>query len=141
MNPRKVKLQTTTLFDGHTHHIVECRGFRDGLAVFGWNEAPEMLLTTKQLHAEGLCRNRQDPAALLVFRHHRPYSRETVSELFWRDLAAPSVPRSPLQVLSLVSARRALRVCVTCTEEQTYRVPTSTHQCWACFDLDLEAAA
>ncbi|MFD9890957.1 RRQRL motif-containing zinc-binding protein [Amycolatopsis sp. NPDC059027] len=132
MNPRKLRKQITTVFDGRTHHVCECRGFRDGLPVFGWGEAPSTLLTVSQLREVDMRPNGQDPVALLVFRHHKPYARETVAELFSVELAAERRQR-PGQT---DAANRALRTCVTCTVEQDYRCPTSTRQCWTCFEIE-----
>ncbi|MEU4672439.1 RRQRL motif-containing zinc-binding protein [Amycolatopsis sp. NPDC023774] len=133
MNPRNGKQQITRVFDGRTHHVCLCRGFRDGLPVFGWGEAPSTLLTKGQLREARLRPNGQDPVALLVFRHVKPYARETVAELFSVELAAPKRTAAPGQMVHAMEARRT---CVDCTEVQDYCVPTSTRQCWACFEIE-----
>jgi hypothetical protein len=134
MNPRNRQQHVVTVFDGRVHHVAFCRGWLDQLPVFGWGESPSTLLTRSQLREAGLRPNGQDPVALLVFRHHRPYRRETVAELFSVELAAPYRPERAGQT---AAANAALRVCVDCAREQTYRVPTSTRQCWNCFDAEL----
>jgi len=136
VNPRNRRQQVTTVDDGRTLHAVLCRGFRDALPVFGWGEAPSVLLTRSQLRDAGLRPNGQDPKGLLVFRHHKPYARETVAELFSVELAAPRRTPTPAQLQALQHAMRARRVCVHCTVEQDYCVPTSTRQCWACFEIE-----
>ncbi|MFI6026378.1 RRQRL motif-containing zinc-binding protein [Amycolatopsis magusensis] len=136
MNPRNRKQTVVTVFDGRTHHVALCRGERDGLPVFGWGEAPSTLLTRSQLRAVELRPNGQDPVALLVFRHHRPYARETVAELFSIERAAAYRPPTSAQRAALARAMEARRVCVDCTRVQEYCVPTSTRQCWACFELE-----
>lgn len=95
MNPRNRRQTVTTVFDGRTHHVALCRGEQDGLPVFGWGEAPSTLLTRSQLRAVGLRPNGQDPVALLVFRHVKPYARETTAELFSVELAAAYRPPTP----------------------------------------------
>lgn len=136
MNPRNRRQTVTTVFDGRTHHVALCRSERDGLPVFGWGEAPSTLLTRSQLRAIGLRPNGQDPVALLVFRHHRPYARETTAELFSVELAAAYRPPTPAQLTALDRAMEARRTCVDCAGIQDYCVPTSTRQCWTCFDLE-----
>ncbi|WP_328645209.1 hypothetical protein OHS58_34050 [Amycolatopsis sp. NBC_00348] len=136
MNPRNRRQTVTKVFDGRTHHVALCRGERDGLPVFGWSEAPSTLLTRSQLRAVGLRPNGQDPSALLVFRHHLPYARETTAELFSVELAAPYRPPTPAQLTALDRAMEARRTCVDCAGIQDYCVPTSTRQCWTCFDLE-----
>ncbi|MFJ9787817.1 RRQRL motif-containing zinc-binding protein [Amycolatopsis sp. NPDC101161] len=131
MNPRNRRQAVTTVFDGRTHHVALCRGERDGLPVFGWGEAPSTLLTRTQLREVGLRPNGQDPVALLVFRHVKPYARETVAELFSVERAAAKRPPVPGQLDHAMEARRT---CVDCSEVQEYCVPTSTRQCWTCFE-------
>jgi hypothetical protein len=136
VNPRNRRQFVVTVFDGRVHNVALCRGWLDGLPVFGWGESPSTLLTRSQLRDAGLRPNGQDPVALLVFRHHRPYRRETVAELFSVELAAPRRAPSPAQCRALEFAMRARRVCVSCAREQDYCVPTSTRQCWDCFDTE-----
>ncbi|MET7990532.1 RRQRL motif-containing zinc-binding protein [Amycolatopsis sp. NPDC005232] len=133
MNPRNRKQEVTTVFDGRTHHTCLCRGFRDGLPVFGWHEAPSTLLTKGQLREAGLRPNGQDPVALLVFRHVKPYARETVAPLFSVELAALKGIAAPGQMDHAMEARRT---CVECGEIKEYCVPTSTRQCWTCFEIE-----
>lgn len=143
MNPRNRKQEVVTVFDGRSHLVALCRGFREGLPVFAWGEAPPTLLTVSQLAAargedapHGLSPGGQDPVALLVFRHHRPYRRETVAELFSVERARPKV-RTAARMRNLACAERALRTCVDCAREHGYRMPTSTRQCWDCLDAEL----
>lgn len=121
-----------TVFDGRTHHVALCRGFRDGLPMFGYGEAPSVLLTFSQLREIRMRPNGQDPVALLVFRHHKPYRHEETTELYSIELAAP-MRGSDLQRRAKVrNALRARRICHTCGEDVGYYVPTSTRQCWEC---------
>ena len=136
MNPRNRRQRVTFVDDGRILHAVLCRGFRDTLPVFGWGEAPSVLLTRSQLREAGLRPNGQDPKGLLVFRHHRPYARETVAELFSVELAAPRRTPTPAQLAALDRAMEARRVCVDCGRIQSYCVPTSTRQCWHCFEIE-----
>jgi len=134
MNPRNRRQHVVTVFDGRTHHAALCRGFRDGLPVFGWGEAPSTLLTRSQLRAAGLRPNGQDPVALLVFRHVKPYRRETTAELFSVELAAARRTPTAAQRAAIERALEARRVCVDCARVVDYYVPTSTRQCLECFE-------
>lgn len=137
MNPRKRKQKVTRVYDGRTHHVALCRGFRDALPMFGWGEAPSTLLTRSQLREVGLRPNGQDPVALLVFRHHKPYRHEETTELFSVELAAPMRGTEQQRRAKVRNALRARRICHTCREDVGYYVPTSTRQCWTCEGLDL----
>ncbi|MEU3274512.1 RRQRL motif-containing zinc-binding protein [Saccharomonospora sp. NPDC006951] len=130
-----------TVFDGRSHQVALCRGFRDGLPVFGWGEAPATLLTVSQLRAVGLRRNGQDPLALLVFRHHRPLARETVAELFSAERAAPMRGTEAQRRAKVQGALRARRICTECRRDVGYCVPTSTGICWECETATWEVAA
>ncbi|WP_410662790.1 RRQRL motif-containing zinc-binding protein [Amycolatopsis sp. lyj-84] len=126
---------------GDTVLVAEARGVREGLPWFGWDEAPAGLATPSQLREAGLSRAGLDPVALLVFRHRKPYARETVAELFSVDQAArrpePSQAQQVSRLQNLKHAMRARRTCVDCTEEQDYCVPTSTRQCWRCLQIEM----
>lgn len=134
MNPRNRRQHVVTVFDGRTHHAALCRGFRDGLPMFGWGEAPSTLLTRSQLREAGLRPNGQEPVALLVFRHVKPYRRETTAELFSVELAAPRRVPTAAQLAAIERALEARRVCVDCARIGTDYVPTSTRQCLECFE-------
>ncbi|UJW33649.1 hypothetical protein L3Q67_07755 [Saccharothrix sp. AJ9571] len=138
MNPRKRKQTVVTVFDGRVHHVALCRGFLDGLPAFAWGEAPSVLLTKSQLRDAGLRPNGQDPLALLVFRHHKPFRHETVAEPFSVELAAEVRPLRPGQ---LDAANQARRTCGGCDQVKPYVVPTSTRRCWDCFDADTAGVA
>ncbi|WP_435061910.1 RRQRL motif-containing zinc-binding protein [Amycolatopsis thermoflava] len=137
MNPRRRKQRPVTIYDGRTHLVVLCRGFLDGLPVFGYGEAPATLLTRSQLRAAGLRPGGADPVALLVFRHFKPYARETVAELFSVEKALPHRPATPAQRRAIRAALQARRTCQTCGEDVGYYVPTSTRQCWTCEGAEL----
>ncbi|MBK1784547.1 RRQRL motif-containing zinc-binding protein [Prauserella cavernicola] len=141
MNPRNRKQRPVTVFDGHTHHVALCRGFRDGLPMFGWGEGPSTLLTESQLSSVGLRRNGQDPVALLVFRHHKPYRREETTELFSVERAAPKRGTLAQRRAKVQEALRVRRICVECRQDVGYYVPTSTRVCWQCESGTWEVAA
>lgn len=137
MNPRNRSQQVVFVHDGRSTHAVLCRGFRETLPVFGWGEVPSFLCTRTQLRDAGLRPNGQDPKGLLVFRHRKPYARETVAELFSIELAAARRTPSPAQLVALGRAMEARRVCVAgCGLIKDYCVPTSTRQCWTCFEAE-----
>jgi hypothetical protein len=132
VNPRNRKQTVVPVFDGRTHLVALCRGRQDGLPVFGWGEAPATLLTRMQLREIGLRPGGQDPVALLVFRHFKPYAHETVAELFSVELARPRRTPTPAQRRAIAAALRARLVCRACGQDVGYYVPTSTRQCWEC---------
>jgi hypothetical protein len=141
VNPRNRKQTVVTVFDGRTHQVALCRGFLDGLPVFGWGEAPPTLLTRAQLRAVGLRPGGADPVALLVFRHFKPYRRETVAELFSVERAKERRTPTPSQRRAIAAALRAPRICQTCRTDVGYYVPTSTRQCWTCEGAELAEVA
>ena len=132
-NPRNRRQEVVVMFNGR---VELCRGFLYGLPVFAWGEAPADLLTRDQLRGAGLQPGGHDPVALLVFRHVKPYARETVASLYRTDLAVARQPATVTQLRGLAAAHRVRRTCRTCGCLQTYYVPTSTRQCWDCWDLD-----
>jgi hypothetical protein len=79
--------------------------------------------------------------ALLVFRHVKAYRHETVAPLFSVELAAARRVPSSAQLRAIGRALQARRVCVDCTQEMPYYVPTSTRQCWGCFDAEMSGVA
>ena len=137
MNPRKRKQKVVTIYDGRTHHVTLCRGFRDMLPMFGYGEAPSTLLTFSQLREIGMRPNGQNPKALLVFRHFKPYRHEETSELFSVELAAPIRGTALQRRAKVQNALRARRTCQECRRDVGYYVPTSTRQCWECEGIDL----
>jgi hypothetical protein len=141
VNPRNRKQRPVTIYDGRVHHVALCRGFLDSLPMFGWGEAPSVLLTVSQLRDAGLRPGGQDPLALLVFRHFKPYARETVAELFSVELAKPRRTPTPAQRVAIAAALRARRVCQTCGVDVGYYVPTSTRRCWDCEGGELAEVA
>lgn len=121
-----------------------CLGFQDGLPVFGYRGRlcfhPRRfdLATRSQLRSVGL-RPGGDPVALLRFRHRKPFRREEIAELFLIHEALPKRPPTPAQLAALRRAHEVRRTCVECGHTYEYYVPTSTRQCWACFDEELTA--
>jgi hypothetical protein len=132
-NPRNRTQHVVVMFDGR---VELCRGFLDGLPVFGWNEAPADLLTRSQLRDAGLRPGGQDPVALLAFRHFKPFRHETLAELFRVDLARERRTPTPAQRAAICRALRARRTCQTCGHVVDYYVPTSTRQCWDCWETE-----
>ena len=137
MNPRQRRQQVVTIDDGRTHHVTLCRGFRDMLPMFGYGEAPSTLLTFSQLREIGMRPNGQNPKALLVFRHVKPYRREETTELYSVELAAPMRGTERQRRAKVQNALRTRRTCQECRRDVGYYVPTSTRRCWECEGIDL----
>lgn len=127
---RRPRFEVTTLWDGRT---VFCRGYRDGLPVFGWHDVPSGLATRRQLRAAGLRPGGQDPVALLVFGHRKPARRVEVAHLYRLDLAHPKRTPTLAQRAAIELALEARRTCRTCHQDRGYYLPTSTRQCWTCW--------
>ena len=118
------------------------RGWRDGLPVFGWREAPPELATRRGLRALGLSRRGLDPVALLVYRHRKPYRREECAELYLTAQARPVLPMTPAEWAAHDAMMRARRTCRTCRRAVDHCVRGSLRQCSACYsDARLEAAS
>lgn len=137
MGGRQWPISETTLWDGRT---VFCRGTWEGLAVFAWRgrpcAAPRGLLTRRQLRAKGLRPGGQDPVALLMFRHIKPFRRVELCELFREDLAVPVRPMTPAKEKALEAANRARRFCHTHQGHVDHVVRGPKKQCAACFSAD-----
>lgn len=123
-----------TEFDGVT---VYCRGWWEGRPVFAYRgrpcAVPPGLGTRRQLRAVGLRPGGQDIAAWLLFWHRRPYRRQELAALYRIALAKPVRPMTAGRVLALDRAMAARRTCRSCGQVQDYCVPTSTRQCWTCW--------
>jgi hypothetical protein len=127
--------ETTLPWNGQT---VFCRGTWDGLPVFGFRgrpgAVPAGLLTRRQLRAKGLRPGGQDPVALLVFRHAKPYRRQELCELFREELAVPVRAMTPAKWAAVEAAMQARRTCPQCQQDVGYCVPKSYGKCWNCFE-------
>lgn len=110
--------------------MVWCRGFRDGLPVFGWGEAPADWKTKRQLWAAGLRRRPgQDPVGLLVWRRGR-----RTAELFDSRLALPKRPMTPRWQEAIIKMHLAHYVCRRCGQEQCRALSPTTWMCWPCME-------
>ncbi|MGO1055613.1 RRQRL motif-containing zinc-binding protein [Crossiella sp. CA198] len=112
------------------------RGHHDGLPLLSYGCAPKHLLATRrQLRAQGLRPNGQDPVALLYLRHNAS-KKFTVAHLYLIAAAAPVRPMTPARWTALAKANQARRICRTCGRDPLYILPTSTKQCWPCWETD-----
>ncbi|WP_328466736.1 hypothetical protein OHA21_47080 [Actinoplanes sp. NBC_00393] len=104
-------------------------GRRYGFPTFPFRLAPDGLATLRQLRAEGLRPNGQDPVAQILWRHRK---QRRVAFLYRRDLAAPKRTATPAQRRALAKALLARRTCGLCGRVQTYFIPRSTGACLTC---------
>ena len=130
---RQWPITETTLWDGRT---VFSRGRVGRLAVFAWRGrpggVPDGLATRRQLRSAGWRPNGQDPYALLMFGHRKPYRRIEFADLFRIDLAAPKRVATRAQLAAISKALMARRTCPECRQVKDYYLPTSEDKCWEC---------
>ncbi|MCO1581225.1 hypothetical protein M8C13_36295 [Crossiella sp. SN42] len=111
------------------------RGYHDGLPLLSYGCAPQHLLATRrQLRAKGKRPNGSDPVALLYLLH-KP-SKKLVFAIYLIALAAPVRPMTPAKYSALAKANLARRICRSCGKDPLYILPTSTKQCWPCFEAE-----
>lgn len=122
------RLHDIELWDGrHTW----CRGYRDGLPVWRWGDAPAGLVTARQLREQRLRRRRgQDPYGLLIWRKRG--CGEQVAELYRIDQAVPARRQTPAVLASIEAMCRAHRICRSCGRDTGRWLPTSTWRCDDC---------
>jgi hypothetical protein len=110
-----------------------------GLPTFPWQAAPAGMATRRQLSAQGLRPNGQDPAAqVLRPRRRRP---PLVAYLYRVDLAAPKRPMTPARYAAVLAAVRARRVCQgPCGRRDLDYIPPD-HNGRRCFDCEAAAHA
>jgi hypothetical protein len=87
-------------------------GLLDGLPVWKWGNAPMGLLTDRQLAAEALRINGQDPVGLILW--HKTGCGPQLAELYDVNRAAEIRPMTPGRwrtVEAMLAARRRCSVC------------------------------
>ncbi|GAA3621428.1 hypothetical protein GCM10022267_04510 [Lentzea roselyniae] len=115
------------------------RGVHDGLPLLSYGCAPrDKLATFRQLRAMGLRPNGNDPIAVLYVRHNRS-KKVSFASLYLIETAAPVRPMTPAKYTALAKANLARRVCRSCGKDPLYILPTSTRQCWECFEANENA--
>lgn len=101
----------------------------NGLATFGYGQAPEGLATRRQLRAAGLRPNGQEPAGQLLWhRGHR------FAWLYLVDRAAPKRQPSRAQLAALDRAMAARRYCRVHGGQVDHCVIGPDRACSACFE-------
>ncbi|WP_199441708.1 RRQRL motif-containing zinc-binding protein [Umezawaea beigongshangensis] len=112
------------------------RGTCEGVPLLSWGTADRARLATyRQLRRRGLRPGGQDPVAVLYFRHNAS-KHQVKANLYRIDLAKPVRPMTPARWTALAKANLARRICHSCGRDVGYVVPTSTRQCWPCFEAD-----
>ncbi|MGZ3147279.1 RRQRL motif-containing zinc-binding protein [Lentzea chajnantorensis] len=112
------------------------RGTLDGLPLLSRGCAPrDTLATYRQLRALGLRPGGQDPVAMLYGRH-RGSKAKWFANLYLISRAKPVRPMTPAKHAALAKANLARRICRTCGRDPLYVLPTSTRQCWPCFEAN-----
>jgi len=113
------------------------RGYRHGLPVLSYGDAPRKVLATRrQLRAMQLRPNGQEPVAYLAFRHDTGHGHVAVfAELFLIALAAPKRTATPAQHTALAKANLARRICPTCGRDVMYVIPRELGECHTCWHI------
>ncbi len=104
-------------------------GSRYGFPTFPFRYAPDNLATRRQLRAEGLRPNGDDPVAQILWRHRKQIR---IAHLYRRDLAAPKRQATPAQLAAIGKALLARRTCRHCGTTHPYYIPRRTGACLSC---------
>jgi len=104
-------------------------GSQYGFPTFPFRYTPGHLATRRQLRAEGLRPNGNDPVAQILWRHRR---QVRTAHLYRRDLAAPKRHATPAQLAAVGKALLARRTCRHCGITRPYYIPRSTGACLDC---------
>jgi len=97
--------------------------------VYRWGWAPHGLATRRQLRAEGLRPNGQEPRAEIRWRRGR-----RVAYLYAVADAAPKRIATPAQLVALGEAMRVRRTCPVCGRDVGYCLPRRWGTCLDCHD-------
>ncbi len=98
-----------------------------GLPTYPWRNAPQGLLTRRQLREQGLRPGGQEPVAQILCRHGK-----RAAYLYATDKAQPVRPMTPAKQAALDKAMAARRWCPKGRHEAPYCVPPSRGGCWPC---------
>lgn len=104
-------------------------GRRYGFPTFPFRYAPKGLATLRQLRADGLRPNGQNPVAQILWRHRK---QQRVAYLYRLDLAAPKRTATAGQRAALAKALLARRTCRHCDQLKDYYIPRRTGACLDC---------
>jgi len=104
-------------------------GSRYGFPTFPYRYAPDGLATRRQLRAQGLRPNGNDPVAQILWRHRKQIR---TAHLYRRDLAAPKRAATPAQLAVIAKMLLARRTCRHCGQLRDYYIPRSTGACLTC---------
>lgn len=101
------------------------------LPVYGWQQAPDGLLTRTQLRKAGLRPNGHDVVAEIRWRS-RKSKTPRVAYLYPVDQAAPVRPMTAAKQAALDAANRARRICPDCGRDAGYVLPARYGCCLPC---------
>lgn len=111
-------------------------GERFGIPTWPWRMAPAGLATRRQLAAEGLRPNGQEPAGQVCWMSRRHSAgrraRKRFALLYRVDLAAPRREPTTAQLVALAKADAARRTCPTCGQTRPYVIPRCLGSCVDC---------
>ncbi|GAB3765689.1 RRQRL motif-containing zinc-binding protein [Microlunatus parietis] len=99
----------------------------DGLPEFRFRQAPDGLLTRRQLRDAGLSPGGQEPYGRIVWKREQRFAW-----LYREDLAAPKRVPTPAQLAAVEAALAARKVCVECGPVD-HTVRTTDHLCGDCY--------
>jgi hypothetical protein len=108
-------------------NLYDPAGERFGIPTYPFRMAPQGLATLRQLRAQGLRPNGQDPTAQVLWR-----KGERVAYLYRIDQAAPKRTATPRQREAIDKALLARRTCSTCTQVKPYYIPRRHGECLDC---------
>lgn len=105
-----------------------------GMPTYPRKQAPENLLTFRQLRARGLRPAGQDVAAQIGWRSRLSRGEPVFAFLYRLELAAPVRPMTPAKWAALAAANRARRTCPECGHDAGYVLPARYGACIPCVD-------
>ncbi|GAA1140194.1 hypothetical protein F4556_003409 [Kitasatospora gansuensis] len=114
------------------HPVPDCPTGPGVLPTYRWRQAPDGLLTRRQLRARGLRPNGQDVAAQIQWRSR--FGGTGLALLYRPELASPVREMTPRRRAALAAANRARRMCPDCGRDAGYVLPVRYGTCIPCAD-------
>lgn len=109
--------------------ISDPTGERYGFPTYRWGDAPEHLMTRRQLGKAGLRKNGQSPVAEM----RRYEGGWLVAYLYDSKLAADRRPWTDNKQAAVQAAADAKKKCPSCHARLDY-IPRAGGDCWTCID-------
>ena len=113
--------------DGYSVGFYDPEGVRYGIPTYPYHCAPPGLATLRQLRAKGLRPGGQEPVAQILWR-----KGTRVAYLYRVELVKPKREATDAQLVAVIKALLARRICHTCGQDKPYYIPRRYGQCYRC---------